>query len=477
MSSFFFYDLETSGVRPRSSRIMQFGGQRTDLDLKPVGQPFNILIKMTDDVLPDPEAILVTGITPQKTIAEGVTETEFASLFYREIATPGTIFVGFNNIRFDDEFLRFLFWRNFYDPYEWQWKDSRSRWDMLDVSRMTRALRPTGVKWPFDSEGKPTNRLEYLTSVNKLDHSDAHDALSDVKATIALARLIRSKQIKLFDYLLKMRDKATVKSFVSSHDQFAYSSGKYSGEFEKTTIVYNLGPHPDKNGVLVYDLRHDPEPYFELTPRKLADLWRYDPEKKAVPLPVKSLQFNRCPAIAPTSVIDKASYKRLGLSEKQISGHKKKLAGNTDFVNKLHEALEIINDDRAKAQSELIVDELAVDEQLYEGFVPDSDRRYFAKIHASEPSDISGFMSKFSDERLKALLPLYKARNFPGRLTSEESESWEAYRKNLLASGGHSSRLFTYARRLEVLAQGGKLRDKDRFLLKELEAWLQRVQP
>ena len=211
-ASFFFYDLETSGVNPRGSRIMQFAGQRTDMELKPIGEPFNMLIKLTDEVLPDPDAVLIHGTTPQQTVADGISEAEFVSLFNKEVSKPNTIFIGFNSIRFDDEFMRFLFYRNFNDPYEWQWKDGRGRWDLLDVSRMTRALRPEGIKWPFAPDGKPSNRLELLSSINKLDHDNAHDALSDVNATIALARLIRDKQPKLFDYLLSLRTKQAVQS-------------------------------------------------------------------------------------------------------------------------------------------------------------------------------------------------------------------------------------------------------------------------
>jgi exodeoxyribonuclease-1 len=175
---------------------MQFAGQRTDLSLKPIGKPDNFLIKLTEDILPDPEAVLVHGITPQRALAEGITEAEAVKYLTAQVFVPDTIAVGFNNIRFDDEFIRFLFWRNFTDAYEWHYKDARSRWDLLDMVRMTRALRPEGINWPFAPDGAPSNRLELLTSVNKLDHIDAHDALSDVRASISIARLIRNKQTK-----------------------------------------------------------------------------------------------------------------------------------------------------------------------------------------------------------------------------------------------------------------------------------------
>ena len=219
MKSFFFYDLETSGLKPREDRIMQFAGQRTDMELNPIGEPVNILVKITDDCLPSPGAIMVIKITPQQTLQDGMSEAEFCKYVTEEIFTPETVALGYNTVRFDDEFMRAILWRNFYDPYEWEWKDGRSRWDMLDVVRFTRALRPDGINWPVTDDGKSTNRLELLTKANGLEHSHAHDALSDVYATIAVAKMIREKQPKMFDFLFKMRSKNNVKKLVNLEDK------------------------------------------------------------------------------------------------------------------------------------------------------------------------------------------------------------------------------------------------------------------
>ena len=256
----FFYDLETSGLRPREDRIMQFAGQRTDMNLNPIGEPVNILVKMTNDALPSPGAINVTGITPQATLMDGVSEAEFCRYVTEEVFTPETVAVGYNTVRFDDEFMRACLWRNFYDSYEWEWKDGRSRWDMLDVVRLTRALRPEGIEWPFTPEGKPTNRLELLTKLNGVEHEHAHDALSDVYATIAVARLIRDKQPKLFDYLYRMRGKREVQKLVNLENPqpFVYASGRYANEFNKTTVAVPIAPGRNGN-VLVYDLRYNLE--------------------------------------------------------------------------------------------------------------------------------------------------------------------------------------------------------------------------
>ncbi len=473
-ASLFFYDLETSGINPRSARIMQFAGQRTDLNLKPVGKPVNLLIKLTDDALPEPDAIMVTGITPQHTRAEGMTEAEFLKIFHQEVSTPGTIFVGFNTIRFDDEFMRYLNYRNFYDPYEWQWQDGRGRWDLLDVVRLTRALRPEGITWPFSPDGKPSNRLELLTSVNGLEHVGAHDALADVKATIAVARLIRNKQTKLFDYLLSIRNKKDVAELVEKGQPFVYASGKYSAEFEKTTVVTKLVDHPDRQGVAVFDLRFDPADYIDKTAVELAELWRYKKDPSEPRLPVKLLLYNRCPAVAPLGVLDEASQERLKLDLKTIQAHHNKLKAAKDFGAKIVEAIEILNKEQ---QTRLVTNELDVDAQLYDGFFSKPDQTVMRAVRAAEPSEITEFADRFQDPRLKALIPLYKARNFPKSLSAEEREQWEAYRLQALAGSGSQSRLHKFFARLEELMANKHLSEEKRYLLEELRLYGESIMP
>lgn len=473
-ATFFFYDLETSGINPRSARIMQFAGQRTTLELEPIGEPVNILIKLAPDVVPEPDAILITGITPQQTIQDGLTEVEFIQQFMTEVATPDTIFVGYNTVRFDDEFMRFLLYRNFYDPYEWQWKDGRSRWDLLDVVRTTRALRPDGIEWPFDSKGKPSNRLELLTSVNKLDHFAAHDALSDVLASIALAKLLYTKQPKLFKYLLDIRDKKKVANLAADGQPFVYTSGKYPGEYEKTTVAVSIVKHPKKQGVLVFDLRHDPSAFSDLTPEKLAELWRWKKDPTEPRLPVKTLQSNRCPAVAPVSVLDSASQKRLQIDTTLINKHAQALKKMTDFPSKLLKALEILE---KQQQIEWISDEQSADAQLYDGFIQDYDKSVEADLRNAQPSEVSSFISRFKDPRLKSITPLYKARNFSSELDDDERAAWDAHCATVLLGGGEKSKLAKFFARLGELDQANWVTTKQRYLLEELQLYGQSIIP
>ena len=474
-ASFYFYDVETSGRIARSERIMQFAGQRTDTNFKPIGEPDNFLIKLSSDILPEPDAILTHGITPQQANADGITEAEFLKYFDKQIATANTTFVGFNNIRFDDEFMRFTLWRNFYDSYEWQWKDGSGRWDIQDVVRMTRALRPEGIEWP---KADAQNRLPILAKLNKLEHTNAHDALSDVSVLIELTKLLQTKQPKIFDYLLNLRSKDKLEPFVKSGQPFVYTSGRYPKEKLHTTVVATVANHPQKSSVFVYDLQIDPEPFLNLSVSELVELWKYKHWKteadRPAYFPVKELAFNKCPAVAPISVLDDSSQKRLALNMDQIKANLKKLQAAEGFGQKLVEASSQLY---PESKTGLQASELSVDGQLYDGFVNNADRIKMRAVRAGKPNELADLINDFSDERLKLLVPLYKARNYPTSLDPQEQTQWEAFCKHKLLDGGQQSQTAKFFNRLSELENQPKLTKQQKYLLEELRLYGQSILP
>jgi len=474
-ASYYFYDLETSGFDAREARIMQFAGIRTNANLEPIGEPHNIVIKLTPDVVPSPDAILVTGITPQSTLSDGVTEVEFLKIFFKEVVTPDTCFLGYNTVRFDDEFMRHLLYRNMYDPYEWQWANGCSRWDMLDAVRMVRALRPDGIKWPFTEDGKPTNRLELITKLNGIDHYAAHDALSDVHATIAVAKLIRDKQPKIFEYLYEHRGKKAVEELVNGGHPFVYSSGKYSSQYEKTAVVAPLAHQKQNRGEYVFDLRFDPTEFAAMTPQQLVERWQYNPDPEASPrLPVKLLQFNHCPAVAPLGVLDAASQERLQINLETVQQHLKLLQAHKELAPKILEAVELM--DAARDKYIAAKGPKDAEWQLYDGFLDSGDKTVMSAIRAAEPADIMAFDSRLKDQRIRTILPRYKARNFPNALTDDERREWDNFLRHYLMDGGQSGRLAKFFTRLQELAAENPSQDKA-FLLEELQLYGQSLIP
>lgn len=475
--SIFFYDLETSGLSPRNDRIMQFAGQRVDLDLNPIGEPVNILVKITPDILPSPDAILVTGITPQKTLEEGISEADFLKFFYDQIAIEGTVFAGFNNVRFDDEFIRFLNYRNFYEAYEWQWSDGRGKWDMLDVVRMTRALRPQGIEWPNTDDGKPTNRLELITATNNLEHSSAHDALSDVFATIAVAKLIKSKQPKLFDYLYKNKDKKQIENLVKTGKPFVYTSGAYKNEYQKTTVAMTVGQHPEQKGTfIVFDLRHKPDDLIVMTPVEIADAYENRFAKDQKKLPIKLLQSNKCPAVAPVAVLTDENKLALSLDIEDVTKNYQKIAENSSIIfDKLTEVFSIINKNKKDKFSSEPTD---VDSQLYDGFFNSNDKNKSTIIHNASPDKLADLSLDFDDPRLNKLLLLYKARQYAISLSDDEEVLWREYLSARLVGGSPGeSRAERFFKRLEELVEINHSDPDKVFLLQELQLYAQGILP
>lgn len=464
--TFFFYDLETSGLNSRSDRIMQFAGIRTDMDFNQIGEPYNLLVALSDDTLPNPGALMVTGISPQKTVEEGYTEAEFAKLLSEEIFTPDTIVLGFNSIRFDDEFIRALFWRNYFDPYEWCYKNGQSRWDMLDAIRMTRALRPEGIKWPM-VDGVPVNKLELITYENGLDHLNAHDALSDVQALIDATKLVQSKQPQLFKYLLDMRDKNKVKELVNldNRQPFVYSSGRYDSQFNKTTVAVALA-EADFGNVFVYDLRYDPTDWVNKSEKELNDIL-YTPYKERgddyVKLPVKKLQYNRAPAVAPMGVLGQADgWKKLSLELGIIEKHRSILLQHPEFAARVAKILLKKPEYPSSPEAET---------KLYDGFISSKDKLRSEAVRNLSSQEIGSFKPQFDDKRLQDMFVRYKARNFPRLLTSDERVEYEEWRAEYL-----KRQIPGFFKELEAQAKR-ELDDHQQYIIEELKLWLESIMP
>lgn len=486
--NYFFYDLETSGLNPREDRIMQFAGIRTDLDFQPIGDPVNLLVQLTNDTLPSPGAIMVTGITPQTCQQDGISERDFCKFIVEEMAAPNTIIMGYNSIRFDDEFMRSILWRNFYDPYAWQWQDGRSRWDLLDVIRLTRALRPEGIEWPFSEDGRATNRLELITKLNGISHEHAHDALSDVEALIAVTKLVHDKQPQLFDYLFKLKDKRQVKKLVNLEDPrpFVYASGRYPAEFEKTTVAYPIAM-ADNERVLVYDLRYNLEDVLKIegenqalsknkskkTEHRKLDVNKPFYRENFFPI-VKPLAYNRCPAVAPISVLEKANgWEKIGLTKPQVEANLASLKAHPEFVERVTAYA-----GKHPAEYGKPVD---AESAIYSGFVKDNtDKNNCAAVRAAEAADLRKFQPTFNDQRLPELFLHYKAKFFPTVLDEDEAQEWEKYRTKRLDR--QATKFIDEMGRIEVALGkgetfGGHSADDCKYLLEELSLWYQSLLP
>ena len=471
MRTFFFYDLETSGFSARYDRIMQFAGQRTDDELEPIGQPVNLLVKLTDDILPSPGAVLTTHITPQMTVADGISEADFCCYFLEQVATPDTTILGYNSTRFDDEFIRHTLWRNFHDPYQWAWAEGRDRWDLLDVTRLVRALRPEGINWPTKRVAETdqlitTVNLVDMAKCNGFENDNAHDALADVKALISLARLLRQSQPTMWRYLLDHHDKHSILNIITPGQPkpFVYASGRYSSSYQKTTVATVIAEGRTPNSYLVWDLRYDPADFTSLSEAEILGNLTADRATRRqddfVPIPIKELSINKCPAVAPLGVLDSASEVRISLSQAEAMKHYHQLNSQADLVKRLT---------RAWCKRPAFPPASDVEGKLYDSFTPKSDQAKIRLVAAADSASLADLHPNFTDERLDELLFRYKARQYPTSLSESEEERWRKFRRAKL-----ERELPAYLSELSKLASSPAV---DQFILEELQLWAESIAP
>jgi exodeoxyribonuclease-1 len=473
-TTFLWHDYETFGADPMRDRPAQFAAQRTDANLDPVGKPLTWYCAPADDVLPHPMACLITGITPQEARRKGLRETEFAARIHAEMMQPGTCSAGFNSIRFDDTVTRNLFYRNLRDPYEREYRNGNTRWDLIDLARMCYALRPEGVHWPEHEPGKPSFRLGDLSAANGIAHAGAHEALSDVRATIGLARRLRAAQPRLFDWGLEMRDQAQVARLLDPVEPqpVLHSSARIAATRGCTTLVLPLALVPDRpKSVIVFDLSADPAPLIREPADVIHDLVftaAEDLPDELERLPLKVIHGNHVPMLAPLATLKGADTGRIGLDPERCLEHARRLLPNLEPV-------------RAKVSEiyarppELHAASSDPDHLLYSGgFFSAGDRHLMKKVLAVPPADLPRHLWSFQDPRLPLMLFRYRARNFPETLSTEEAQTWDRDRRRRLVDSTDPG-YFTVRDFQAALSESRASRVDDSAalrLLDQLESWV-----
>ena len=469
-ASFLFYDLETFGKDPRTTRIAQFAAIRTDADLNEIDAPISVYVKPAEDLLPSPGATLVTGITPQQALRDGIHEAAAFALIQNEMARPETCSLGYNSLRFDDEFIRFGLFRNFYDPYEREWRGGNSRWDLLDVLRMAHALRPEGLAWPRNEKGDPSFKLEHLAEANGVREGDAHEALSDVRALIGLARKLKAAQPRLWEYALRLRDKRFAASLVdvAAMTPLLHVSQRYPATRLCAAPVLPIARHPRiDNRILVFDLTQDPQSLLERDADDIAATLYLRAEQLpegVERVALKELHLNRCPALMAWHHLRQPDFERLGIVPDEVESRVKQLqAVGPALAEKVRR---VFAKDEMRSASD-------VDASLYDGFLAEGDKRLFQDVRTTPPEALSHRSIPFRDGRLPELLFRYRARNWPETLSAEERERWDDYRRRRLRGPVGLSEYSFESVRLELteLRTRGDLDARKLALLDQVQAW------
>ncbi len=469
--TFYWHDYETWGTSPKWDRAAQFAGIRTDWQLNIVGEPAMFYCQPADDMLPHPAACLVTGIAPQKAKAEGFCEADFFKQIDAEFSQPGTCAAGYNSLRFDDEFSRYGFYRNFIDPYAREWQNGNSRWDLIDVVRLTRALRPEGIDWPerTDEPGVPSFKLEHLTAANNIEHSGAHDALVDVIATIEMAKLIRNKQPRLFDYCLGLRHKLEAAKHLNVNDRkpLLHVSRMIPARLGCISPVLPVANHPtNKNSVIVYDLRHDPSDMLNLSADEIQQ--RLFVASEDLPdgverIALKEIHLNKAPVLSPLATLTDEAASEWQIDKTNALAFAQMLMADTQLENKIQS---IYKANQFTAETD-------PDGMLYEGFITANDRQCCDRVLQTAPEYLNDLSKCFQDKRLPELLFRYRARNWPETLNVAEKQRWQSYRQERLndVDGHIGLSLQSYGKELAKLSIDASLTDEQRGLIDDLINW------
>ncbi|UTW46398.1 exodeoxyribonuclease I [bacterium SCSIO 12696] len=466
-TTLYWHDYETTSADPARTRPSQFAGVRTDTELNVIGDPLMIYCKPSRDLLPAPGACLVTGITPQQAEEEGLPERGFIARIHEELSQPGTCGVGYNSIRFDDEVTRYTLYRNFFDPYEREWKNGNSRWDIIDMFRLARALRPEGIEWPDYEDGSPCFKLEELTKANGLNHESAHDALSDVYATIAMAKLLKEKQPKLYRYLFDHRTKQEVGKNIDlvNRRPFLHVSSRLPRENGYLGLMMPLAVNPNnKNEIICANLNGDIGPLLNMDADEIHQ--RLYTRNEDLPegesrIPLKGIHLNRAPVVATAKLLDEASAQRHGIDLPHCRRNWKQLQG-AQLAEKL---IQVYSVPREWSDNN-------PETALYSGFLPNQDKGLLVEVRNSSPAELADGSIQFSDSRYQELLLRYRARNYPDTLSAEEQHLWEELRYAHLneVESGYLT-LDAYFEEIEKLLSRPDCTERDRQILEALQSW------
>ncbi len=474
INSFLWHDYETWGANPMADRSAQFAALRTDAELNPLGDPMMWYCSPADDVLPHPMASLITGITPQEAKNKGLPETDFARKILDEMSQPGTCSAGYNSIRFDDVITRNLLYRNLRDPYEREYRNGNSRWDLIDLARMCYALRPDGIEWPMHEPGKPSFRLEDLSRANNIAHEGAHDALADVYATIGLARLLKKNQPKLFQWALQMREYEQVAKLLDTVEPnpLLHTSARIPATRGCTAMVLPLAVMPDRpKSVIAFDLSTDPTALIHEPADLVHDLVftpADDLPEGIERLPLKTIHGNHVPMLAPIGTLKRVDCDRINLDPEKCKEHASQLLASLDVVRE--KVIEVFSTPRKAFE-----DSTDPDRMIYSGgFFSSADRHLMKKILLVPAGKLGGHLWSFQDRRLPLMLFRYRARNFPDTLSMEEARAWDQDRKTRLieASDPAYFTLNDFRIAMRELREQKKSEPEAIRILDKLDAWV-----
>ena len=388
MHTYLFYDIETTGLNKSFDQVVQFAAIRTDKDLNFL-ESYEYKVKLNKDVIPSPYA-LITHRIGISDLDDGLTEYEAIKKIHKLLNEPNTISLGYNTLGFDDEFLRFSFYRNLLTPYTHQFANNCKRMDIFPIAVMFHLFKNEIIKWP-KLEGKTSLKLEQLNFANKLASGQAHDAMVDVKATLALAKLFFQEK-NMWDYLADFFNKhVDLKRVADLKDQMALVLDGFFGadNFYQCPAIL-LGNHLHYKNQLLW-LRLDTEDLTKTTIDNVKETTRVINKKPGEPsfiLPMKDRFV-------------KLSKERLELAQK-----------NLKWLHDNPKKYDIIAN-HYKEYKHPTYENTDIDASLYlNGFMSQTEQRFCDNFHKSTIEEKIKMTKDLNSSNIKTISERVLARNF-----------------------------------------------------------------
>lgn len=463
------FDTETTGL-DHTGQIIQIGIIRLDKGLKEIER--NELYCMINPLnIPAVGAFKTHQIPLSKIIDEGMFEPEFArSVNDIFLKRPNTCVLGYNSIKFDDNRTRELFYRNMVDPYQREYMNGNSRYDVLKLTRALKVFKPDAIEWPYREDGEPSMKLEDIAPLNNIIQENAHDAISDVEATIGLMELIKEKEPEFFDYTMKLRNKAFVSS-VTYNKPFLMVGDGPSRDNLYTGVLLPVSSHPqNKNSTICIDVSNIEQGKVKEVVDKILSIptdelddyiYTRDKEKK---LPIMEVRGNQLPFVfTPALLKDEGVQKRTNINYESAMDNVRELSNNPDFASLTRHLFKAYNKEMPFPDD--------VYGHIYKGFVSNQDKKTLSRLSTDDYSEWENIGKRIGDERIPELIERAIGNIDIELLSNEGRESFESTMKTRYndLSGKYGETLPKFWYEASEVKNSKEETKEVKFIIKELE--------
>ncbi len=384
--SFIFFDTETTGLNAAFDQIVQFAAIKTDNELNETDR-FELRSRIDPNVVPDVQAMLANGLS-----IEALTDQNLSTHYQmirdlnaRLVSWSPAIFLGYNSIRFDEEFLRHALYRTLHSPYLTS-LHGNARNDVMSLALACSASGDNALRVPLKDSGDPSFRLHDLSAANGISILNAHDALSDTQATLELCRLVKDLNPELWRRFVRFSNKASVADFVASDEPFLLTES-FANKAYHIPVVF-VAIEPDRpNNMLCCSLTELPGDLASMSDEQLAA------KLKSLPCPIRRVRTNAGPTMMP------------------LWEAPEELFGGLSCEDLEDRATQIVEDESLKARLTDIFCEARseypepthVEEMLYTKFSSWNDATLCNRFHAAPWGERPRTAQGFEDDRLKEL--------------------------------------------------------------------------